>query len=504
MSIPKEPRQLMVNLMYLVLTAMLALNVSAEVMQAFFRMDEGLQESSMLVNRSNLSLSAAIDKQAEAYSQYAPFKDKAKEVQAIADEFYREVGTLKDLLIAESGGLDESNKPVHAKDTDTPTRLLVKEGRGDDLEQSVNAIREKLLAQVEDEMARATFASSIPLKINAVPADSEKNTWAEFNFQKMPMAAVLPILTKLQNDVRMSETAILNHFLDQMNGDVFVTDQYATVVAAEKSYVIRGEPFRSEIFLSAYSSTADNIEITVDGRRIPVEGGKAIFNATPSSVGDKRHRALVKMTNPVTGEVKTFEKTFEYEVGERSVTVSADKMQVMYIGVDNPISVSAAGVPSGQVQVNAQGVDLRKESNGHYIAKPTRPGKATITVSGGGLKPTTFEYKVKKIPNPVITLGGKLGGQMNVAEFKVHKGIVPILENFDFQAKCKVDGFEVTRVRNGDAVSELNRGGTYKSGAKRLVDNAKRKDKFYFDNIKVRCPGDVAGRTMNGLIFTLR
>ncbi|MGK0364199.1 MAG: gliding motility-associated protein GldM [Saprospiraceae bacterium] len=490
--------------MYLVLTAMLALNVSAEVMQAFFRMDEGLKESSMLVNRSNLSLGAAINKQAEAYSQYEPFRAKSKEVQAITDEFYREVGTLKELLLTESGGNDEHGKPLHAKDTDTPTRLLVNEGRGDVLENSVNAIRKRLLAQVEDEMVRATLAETIPLKVNPVPADSEKNSWTEFNFQQMPMAAVLPILTKLQNDVRMSETAILNHFLNQMNGDIFVTDQYATVVAAEKNYVIRGEPFRSEIFLSAYSSTADNIEITVDGRRLAVEGGKAIFNATPSSVGDKKHHALVKMTNPVTGEIKTFEKTFEYEVGERSVTVSADKMQVMYIGVDNPISISAAGVSSDQVQVNAQGVNLRKESNGHFIAKPTRPGKATITVSGGGLKPTTFEYKVKKIPNPVITLGGKLGGQMNVAEFKVHRGIIPILENFDFQAKCTVDGFEVTRVRNGDAVSEMNKDGTYKSGAKRLVNNAKRKDKFYFDKIKVRCPGDVAGRTMNGLIFTLK
>lgn len=494
----------MVNLMYLVLTAMLALNVSAEVMQAFYRMDEGLNESAQLVNTSNVALAAAIEKQSDAYSQYEPYREKMRAVRAVADKFYAETAELKELLIAEAGGLDKKGVPVRSKDKDIPTRLLLNEKRGDILEKSVRDTRAELLSFVENEEIQAILSGSIPLKINDLPADTDKKSWSEFNFKQMPVAAVLPTLTKLQNDVRMSETAVLNHFLDQMNGDVFVTDQYATVVAADKSYVIRGEPFRSEIFLSAFSSTADNIEITVDGRPLRVEGGKAEFTVTPGSIGDKSHRALVKMTNPVTGEIKTFEKKFSYEVGERSVAVSADKMQVMYVGVENPLTVSAAGVPSAQVTVSATGTELRKQSNGHFVAEPTRPGTAKITVAGGGLQPTTFKYKVKKIPNPVITLGGKLGGTMNVAEFKVHRGIVPILENFDFQAKCKVDGFELTRVRNGDAVSEVNRGGIYGNSAARLVENAKRKDKFYFDNIKVRCPGDVAGRQMNGLIFNLR
>lgn len=490
--------------MYLVLTAMLALNVSAEVMQAFFRMDEGLSESASLAQQSNFSLIGAIEKQADAYSQYAPYKEKAKQVQDLSKEFYREVEDLKQLLTEKSGGYTEEGDLLRPKDKDTPTRLLVKEGRGDALEVKVKEVREQLLQLVENDTTRSLIAASMPLKVNPPPADSEKDTWSKFNFQMMPMAAVLPILTKIQNDVRMSETTILNHFLDQMKGDVFVTDQYATVVAAEKSYVIRGEPFQGEIFLSAYSSTADNIEITVDGRPLAVEGGKAFFKTTPGSVGGKKHRAEVKMTNPVTGEVKSFFKEFEYEVGERSVTVSADKMNVMYVGVENPISVSAAGVPSRQVEVRAEGVDLRKESNGHYVAVPRRPGKAKITVAGGGLRPTVFEYRVKKIPNPVITLGGKLGGTMNVAEFKVHKGIVPLLENFDFQAKCKTTGFELTRVRDGSGVSEINQGGTYNANTQRLVNSAKRKDKFYFDKIKVRCPGDTAGRQMNGLIFTLK
>lgn len=187
------------------------------------------------------------------------------------------------------------------------------------------------------------------------------------------------------------------------------------------------------------------------------------------------------------------------------MTVSADKMNVFYIGVDNPISISAAGVASEQVLVTADGAQLRQVSNGKYVAKPARAGRATITVSGGGLPPTTFEYRIKRIPNPVIYLGDKRGGKISVGEMKVHKGLRPVLEGFDFDAKCKIQGFEMVRAPKGrDVQVALNRGGNYGPEAQRIIDNTKRNDTYYFDKIKVKCPGDVAGRTMNSLIFHIK
>jgi len=212
----------------------------------------------------------------------------------------------------------------------------------------------------------------------------------------------------------------------------------------------------------------------------------------------------IKMTNPITGEEETFSRNFGYEVGDRSVAVSLDKMNVMYVGVENPVSISAAGISTTDMIVNASGINLTKKGNGKFVAIPKRKGEASITVSGGGLDPTTLKYKIKKIPDPTMKLGNNTGGSIRLAEFRAQQGLIPILENFDFDAKCSVDGFEITRVRNGDAATAKNRKARFGSDARRLIDKAALKDIFYFDNIKVRCPGDETGRKMPGMFFNIK
>ncbi len=492
----------MVNLMYLVLTCMLALNVSAEVLQAFFSIDKSLGESNRLVEGSNQQLVQAIGDQAAAYAQFQPYKEKAAQVQVISSEFFDFVGKMKDNVVLEAGGLGPDEQPLRKADKDIPTRLFVSEGGGEKLQKKVEETREKLLALVDEPAARKDLSERIPLKIKEIPAISDKKTWAQFTFQQMPVAAVLPVLTKFQNDAKVAETAILNHFAGKMNITV-KPDKFAPVIAADKSYVIRGEEFKGEIFLAAYSSTADNIAVSVDGRALPVRDGKAVFVVNPNSVGTKQHEMIIRLTNPLTGEAETYRKQFSYEVGDRSVTVSADKMNVLYVGVENPISVAAAGVPSGQVKVSANGVSLTPQGNGKFTAVPQKTGTATVTVSGGGLKPTTFEYRVKRIPDPVMMMSMHRGGRISVAEFKAQTGIYPFLDNFDFNAKCDVQDFNVVRVRKGDAVEAPNRSGRFGSEVQRLQDNAQRGDIFYFEKIKVKCPGDVAPRDLGGMMFTL-
>lgn len=503
MSIPKQPRQLMINLMYLVLLALLALNVSAEIFHAFFTMDRGLNESSRVVAHSNEQIVSAIAEQAEAYAQFEPFRDKAYAVQKIAEEFYQAVGQTKSTLITAAGGLAEDGLPKRKTDKDITTRLLVNQGKGDTLENQILNTRKKLLDLIEEEEHRRLLATNIPLNVQAIPADSDKKTWAQFTFQQMPVGAVLPILSKLQNDVKIAETAILNYFLEKTNA-VIKTDAFVPVIAADRSYVIRGEEYMGEVFLAAYSTTADNMIIKIDGRDYPVVDGKAVFTSRPSNLGLQRHQVDIELIDPISGETKVFQKPFSYEVGERSVTVSADKMNVMYVGVENPISVSAAGVPSTQVQVEASGVRLERKGNGKYVAIPTTVGDAKISVFGGGLERTVFDYRIKRIPDPVLYLGNKKGGNVKLAEFKAQQGIIPLLENFDFNARCKIVEFELVRVpKNDDVRVIMNQGGGYGSEAKRLIDAAKIGDVYYFNRVKVKCPGDPHGRVLNGMIFNL-
>lgn len=505
MSIPKEPRQLMINLMYIVLTAILALNVSAEILNAFLVMDESISESSQIVGKSNQQILSAITQQAEAYSQFDPLRAKAEQANSLSKSFNNYITDLKDELIEKSGGYDEKGKLKGIKNKDITTLMFINEGRAAKVKEQIISLREKLLKLIDEEETRTQLSASIPLNIKPIPENSKQKNWEEFNFKQMPVAAILPLLSKFQNDAKISETAVLNYFLSQTDIVTMKPDAFEAVVAADKSYVIRGEDLSAEIFLGAYSSTADNIAVRVNGRSLPVRDGKATFNIRPEDLGEKAMNVKIDVTNPISGQVKTYNKTFRYEVGERSVAVSADKMNVFYIGVENPVTISAAGIPSEEMQVEANGVQLRRINNSQFIATPSQAGKASITISGGGLKPTTFEYRVKMIPTPIPMMGANKSGRMKPNEFKVYDKIAAIHENFDFDAKCNITGFEITRVpKNGDPQIYENKGGNFGERTKRITKQATFGDVFYFEKIKARCPGDKHGRKLNSMVFRIR
>ena len=504
MSMPKEPRQLMINLMYIVLTALLALNVSAEVMSALFMIDKSIKETNNLVAAENAQLLAEVTKQADAYPQFKIYQEQAEQVKKTTEELNQYIDGLRTELIAAAGGLDENNLPKRKDDKSITTRFFINEQKGFELEEKVKNTRTDLLRILTEAVDSIRFSENLPLKITPIPANSEKKNWVEFTFQQMPLAAVLPLLSKFQNDLKVSEATLLKHFLSK-TGINRKQDAFTPVVAANKSYVIKNEGYEAEIFLGSYSSTVDNLTVSVDGKPITVQDGKAIFKLNPSSLGIKKHTAKISLRDPLSGEIESFTKQFEYEVGERSATISADKMNVLYVGVDNPLSVSVAGVPSGQVQVRGEGITLTKTSNGKYITKPRRTGVAKITISGGGLQPSIFNYRIKRIPDPIVKVGRKNGGLINAGEFKVQRGIIPHLEGFDFDARCNIISYEIARVpKNGDAQIQKNNGGAYNNRVKRMVQQATRGDVYYYSSIKCKCPGDQVARNLNGLVFNIR
>ena len=514
MSIPKEPRQLMINLMYLVLTALLALNVSAEVMNAFFTIDKGISNSNAIVETTNATILKSIEAQVDAYDneQNQGFLAQAKEAEQISKEFVSWVEDLKQELFDKAGGPSEKNpgQPKRIKDKDVTTRLLVglenQKGKGYDLQDRIESTREKLLELVDNDPG---ISQRIPLKIDEeAVAASEKPDWVLYNFHHMPVAAVFPILTKFQNDAKASETTVLNFLLGKVAGEEIKFDAFEPVISAKKGYVIKGEKYEADIFLSAFSTTnTDNTKIYVNGSNMAVEDGKAAYSTTASSIGTKKYKVKIEITNPLTGEVKSYDKEFEYEVGERSVTVSADKMNVFYIGVDNPVSVSAAGVSSGDVRVSVSGGggSITKVGSANYMVRVTQPtDDCRINVSAEGLRDSKI-FRVKRIPDPVARLGNKEDGSMGNGEFKAQGGLIAWLDNFDFDAKCDIQGFKLVRVpKRQDPIEVLNKGPRYSSDSKRIVNMARPGDTYYFFDVKARCPGDKAGRKINSLVFNIR
>ena len=541
MALPKEPRQIMINLMYLVLTAMLALNVSAEIMNAFWDLNTSLVESNHLskqsVDATKLGIQGILDK-----------KPKLKEpLNAGIDEVRSEVSSLVDFVEGikthlidqtgnKNGSVDEGDfnhgLPKGKKNKDITTRYLVLEDKkGDELMTKVNEVRDKLLAvykntlmnpdvQAEAKLTEkevadriANINDNIALGIDdswKEKADETKKTWSDYKFGHMPVVAALPVLTKIQTDARNAEATLVNKMAELVGGREIKLNKFFPVMNAKKGYIIKGEKFEAEVTIGAYSSEfAKTSRITVNGKSIPLNAqGKGTFTETASSYGKRKLKLTANVTNPLTGEKFSESSEFEYEVGERSATVSADKMNVFYIGVDNPVSVAVAGASSNQVKVRASGGGSSINGrNGKYTVRVTTPGDVKITVSAPGIN-KTFPFRSKRIPDPIPMLGkgpSAKGGAMKSGEFKAQLGLAAILEGFDFDAKCKLDGFILTKVaKRQDPVEAQNRGARYNGRAANLVKSAKPGDIFYFDNVKARCPGDRAGRKLSSITFKIR
>ena len=517
MSIPKEPRQLMINLMYLVLTALLALNVSAEVMNAFFSLDKGMNSSRAIVEKNNETLLSNINKQADAYKNpnNEKYRANAQQAQQLAADFVSYMDTYRSKLMELGGGENPKvpGQPKDIRNKDITTRYFVlggsvggenlSEGKGFEIERKIKETREKLLALADNDPA---VAASLPLDIEPLPANTSMKNWAEFKFQQMPICAVFPTIGKIQSDAKNSASAVLNHCLKKVKGEEIILDAFEPAVSAPKGYVIRGEKYTADIFLSAYSTTSNNVSISVNGSGLGMKDGKAHYETTANDPGSRKYTVSINVTNPLTKEVKNYKKEFEYEVGERSCSVQLDKMNVFYIGVDNPVSVSAAGVSSNDLKVTASGVTLNADGKSHYIVKATTPGEAKITLQGGGLPATSFTYKVKRIPDPIAMLGAKKQPSlMGNGEFKAQGGIAAVLEGFDFDAKCEIQGYKVSYVaKRQDPVEKTNSGARYNGDVSDLINKAKPGDIYYFDDVKARCPGDAAGRSLNSLVFKIK
>lgn len=538
----------MINLMYLVLTALLALNVSAEVMNAFKTIDDSLIKSNETTNK-------AIDSQQEALNSLLSDKTKEKfkplgvavsDIRAEISSFNDYVSTIKDQLIDGAGDangqVDDADFlypenpakkiPRGKKNKDVTTRMLVNDGKGAELEAKIAEVRGRIIdiytKVVTDNAATlefltdgkvdpvkvkeniASFADNISLDIDQdwqEKADKDKKSWADFRFRQMPLISVLPLLTKFQTDAKNAEALAVSNLAKLTGGKQIVFNKFFPVINAKKAYVIKGERFEADISLGAYSSDIPpaNINLTVNGERMSIgKDGKAIFSTGTSTTGTKTLNLTATVKNPLTGEESKTSSSFEYEVGVRSATVSADKMNVFYMGVDNPISVAVAGVSSNDVKVNCNGCKL-SGSRGKYTVTASRPGDATINVSGGGLPNTPFKFRVKRIPDPVAKLGNKKDGTMGNGEFKAQRGVIPWLEGFDFDAKCRIQGFNLVKVaKRQDPIASNNPGGTFNQKSLRLVRSAKPGDTYYFENVKAKCPGDPAGRKINSMVFKIK
>jgi gliding motility-associated protein GldM len=557
MAIPKEPRALMINLMYLVLTAMLALNVSAEIINAFFMLDKGIKHTNEIVDLSLKNTIEIMKKTVdEGKPDLKPIAEAAAQVPDKIKKLLDKINQLRVKMTDESGGLSSTKeheskwkgygfnkivispdtkmdgKPMGKKDKDVPTRIFVNENEGEKLKTLIHDTRKELFSVV-DELAAALKAKPIKgVKLNdsdieelkkelvleevddKLWKEAGKKNWSDFVFNQMPVASIYPLLRKFENDAKNAASQVVNYLSSNMGNKVLVYDKFDVFSQSPKPYILLGETYEAEIALGAFSSQA-KFSVNVGGSNLPVDGAKAKYSAKPSTVGTQKYNATITVVNPLTGDTETVKKEFSYEVGVPSCTVSADAMNVFYIGVVNPISVSAAGVSSNDIAVSLSGAGggtLTKVSNSKYnvnVTTQTKKGEfcnVVVTNTKTGKKLCEFPYRVKKIPNPsALNTSGKNSGTVGNGEMKIQTAIVAVLDNFDFDAKCEITGFELwyTAPRQ-DPVKATNQGGKFGADVMKYVSQAKPGATYQFTDVKGRCPGDTVSRNLNGLSFIVK
>jgi gliding motility-associated protein GldM len=494
----------MINLLYIVLIAMLALNVSSEILNAFKTVNESIHHSNESIDQKNAIIYQQFAKQMQQDPQkVGPLKAKAEQVKQQAAAMNTYIDSLKKMIIDESGGLDDSGQIKRLDDLDAPSRVMENRKNGPELKRRLENLRNTLLSYFPADR-RATEEKTFPLKIE-IPKNTKKN-WTQTNFDMVPSIAAITILSKFQNDVKNSEAQVIDYLYGQINAQQFTLDTYKPLVSASSGYIMNGQQYTAQIMLGAYSSTV-NPTITVNGQPIKVENGVGIYTTIGSGVGEHSYKVAVSLKDK-NGEVKTFNTTESYMVGAASLSVSATKMNVLFIGLDNPISIAAAGVPAESVSASISQGSLHKTGTGEYIARVTTVGDANVSVSakvGDAVKNMgTMKFRVMRVPDPVAEVGGSKGGRMSAAVFRVQQGVAATLENFYFDTKFVITHFTMGFDGAGftDYLEKQSGSALFTADMKELMQRCRPGTRVFIDEIRAKAP-DGTTRNLPGIAFKL-
>jgi gliding motility-associated protein GldM len=511
MSLPKEPRQKMINIMYLVLTALLALNVSSEILNAFKTIDQSLNNANGIIQKKNEDVYKSLlnklndPKTKEQAAVWQPLAEKA---HGYADNLYKEIDALKVELKKGSGLKLVDGKEVFNEDNlEAATRLFVEEKRGQDLYNKLQKFKQDL-ADLNPKIAEKVIPNlSLDLSIPKSENQVANKDWGYAYFNMTPTIAAITILTKFQNDIRNSEAQVAA-FCHQQIGEVeLIYDQFNAFAASNSQYLMSGEELVITAGVGAFSSAAKPT-ISIDGNVVPVGvDGSAVYKTVAGNTpGENTKRVKISFIKP-NGETAVVEKDVKFTVGTPSgLVVSTDKTRVFYKGLDNPLSITGGGgAEKINVTVEGAGSTVRKAGPGQYIISCTQLGQAVVNVSDGKSS-QKIAIPVKRVPDPIAVIGGKAGGNMQANVFRVQSGVIADLRDFVFDGvKFNVVSFVLVATGKGfdePASVEVN-GATFSPAAKNLLKNCQPGTTVIIGDIKVTEPGGGTRKLDQTITFIL-
>lgn len=510
MALPREPRQKMINMMYLVLTAMLALNVSSEILNAFKTVNNSLETTNTTVDVSTdrilVSLKDKTTKPetAERANYWYP---RAEKVQTLSSNVYDFIQGIKDRILTEAGGDPKNPEKKYKEDNlDIATRILVEQGEGKKLYGMLDNFKNDLL-KVDTAIGKY-FAASLQIDLEKPPTRNKgNNTWEAAFFRMVPTVAALTILSKFQNDIKTSENKVIAFCHEQVGKVEIIFDAYAAVIGQSSTYIMPGQEIEITAGIGAFSKAAQPT-IQIGGSTVPIgEDGAAHTKISGGSVG--LHTIPIKITyfNQTTGNQEFVEKKIEYTVGTSTAAVQLDKMNVLFIGVDNPVTVSGSGGGSESLKVSISGGGGQLTGSGSsYIARVNQEtDDCIINVLTSDGKNTPVKFRVRSIPNPTPMVGQKESGDIPAGEFKSQAGVRAVLQNFYYETQFNVLSFRITGDGAGfdEGIIEVNNTGAAWNEAKRIVNLARPGSYITIDEIRAIGP-DSRTRKLTPLIYNLK
>jgi len=525
----------MIGMMYLVLTALLALNVSTSVLDAFKIIDEALEKTGVNIDNKNSDIYDEFDKALvlnEAKTK--PWSDKAQEVKQRTQELFDYIQELKirTLTQAERGSTEaigegntiERDKIKATTDYDTPHNVMIgKDIKGSEAEKLKNKIaelREDFLSINSDgKPLPEQLVEAVNKSLNTDPPvqtgktkDPTVKTWEYHKFGHSPLMGFLAIMSSLQIDLKNAESEMINYLYAQISAGEVKFNELEAVVIPNSNYIIKGNNYRAEVFLAARDTTQAPkiyavqgvsqpwVEITDENGQKnymlkeglnPIElevekgTGKGIFNGG-GSLGQHSWGGIIEIQTAGGPIRRPF--TAEYTVAEGSAVVSATKMNVFYLGVDNPVEISVSGVPGNKIRANASNGVLEPKGNS-YIMKPKRQGNCIVTVTaeieGKWTTVATKDFRVKTVPDPFATVNGQRGGAITKQLLMAQSGVIATMpEDFEFEYPIKVTEFSVVALVQGFVREQKVKGNLFSQEVKNMINSLNKGNTFYIQDIK--------------------
>ena len=510
MSLPREPRQKMINMMYLVLTALLALNVSSEILNAFKTVNKSLENTNTTVNKSTETILASLlqkSNEPATATRAQVWLPHARNVSKNATEVFSYIQGLKDQIIREAGGDPrDPEKKFKEENLDIATRIMVEKGAGKKLLEMLAQYKQKVLG--EHRLIDSVFKNSLPINLDK-PASRNKagKTWEGAYFHMVPTVAALTILSKFQNDIKTSENTVVAYCHEQVGKVEVRFDTYAAIVVQNSNYLMPGQELEITAGVGAFSKAATPT-ITIGGQLYPIgPEGSASAKLPAGAIGIRSVPVRITYTDQE-GKQQTIEKNVEYKVGMANASIALDEMNVLYIGYDNKVTIAASGGGDDKVQAIISGGSgsLEKVGSGKYIAKVRSvTDDCKITVSVEGKVAGVSQFRVRTIPTPVATVGGVASNEnMTAGQFRAQTGVGAYIKDFPLNLKYSVTSFTLAADNvEGDIEEAACTGYQWSPKALNMIKNLQPGRTVSIENIRATGP-DGRNQKLPGLTYYIK